>query len=924
MNPSPRAMRRLATLAACIILYGCGGHDAGSYIASARSYLAKSDFNAAIIEAKNALQKEPENPDARYVLAEALLQSGDAAGAEAEARKAIELHIAPDRGYPLLARALLARGDAANVTKELGSRRLDTPSARSELGVLLASAYAAQDDLASAQKSLGDALAEEPRNARGLLLKAQLAAHAGDLAAAKAAVDSALEVAPTDADALLMKADLAIADHRVDDAQKLLQQAVDANPRVIAPRAALLSLALRTGKLDMAKAQLAKMKEIEPRDLRTVYSTALVAFSGGDFAQARDAIAPLLAARPDHLPSLMLSGLVDYQLASYGSAEEKLRRVVGKVPDDPAARRVLAMIELRTGRGREALDTLGPALRQFPDDPGLLRLAGEAYLTLGNAPQAEAAYAQANALDKGNVASQVRLAQVRLATGDTARAFSELETLASQDASAGQADLALFSAHMKRREYDQALAVTEAMEKRMPKSGVPFNLRGLVYLAKRDLPNARKNFEKALELQPDLDAAASNLATIDVEEGNLPAARDRYERLIEKNPKNEHLLLVSAQLLALSGGPSADVKARIDKAIAVNAQSVDARSALVAFDVQQGDTKAALAAAQAAISEIPGNPRLLDMLATVQLMNGNADEAVDTLKQLATLQPQNAVVLVRLADAQLRVKDFGSALATARRAAALKPDLPQAWGAVIKSEFMAGKPEEAIAEAKKLQKDNPDKPLGYALEGEILSVQQKYLDSAAAFRTALSKQATPALAVRLYITLRQAGKPDEATAVANDWMKSHPKDVTLPLVLAEQDQQQKNYASAADGYKRVLDVDPDNAVALNNLAWVLVEQGKPEGVEYAERAHRIAPFNPNVLDTLGWALARTGQAKRGAELLKMAAAIAPNQADIRLHLAKALIDAGDRAAARDALNRLSKLDKDSPIRAEAEKLLATL
>jgi predicted Zn-dependent protease len=122
----------------------------------------------------------------------------------------------------------------------------------------------------------------------------------------------------------------------------------------------------------------------------------------------------------------------------------------------------------------------------------------------------------------------------------------------------------------------------------------------------------------------------------------------------------------------------------------------------------------------------------------------------------------------------------------------------------------------------------------------------------------------------------------------------------------------------------VLQIDANNSVALNNLAWVLGETNDPKAIEYAEQAHRIAPFNPSVMDTLGWALTRNGQAKRGLELLRMASAMAPGSADIRLHLAKAMIETGDKAGAREALAPLSKLDAASPLRAEAEKLLTTL
>ncbi len=128
--------------------------------------------------------------------------------------------------------------------------------------------------------------------------------------------------------------------------------------------------------------------------------------------------------------------------------------------------------------------------------------------------------------------------------------------------------------------------------------------------------------------------------------------------------------------------------------------------------------------------------------------------------------------------------------------------------------------------------------------------------------------------------------------MANKWSKAHPDDATIPLVLAQQSQQRKDYAAASAGYRRVLEIDSDNVVALNNLAWILAEQKDPKAIEYAEEAHRLSPFNANVLDTLGWTVTRSGDPKRGVQLLRMASNLSPRHAEIRLHLAQALNNAG--------------------------------
>jgi len=91
-------------------LAACTKDDASMYVASAKSYIAKRDYKAAVIEIKNALQREPDNGEARLLLATALMETGDPAGAESEVRKAIVAGAPEDSTYPLLARALLAHG----------------------------------------------------------------------------------------------------------------------------------------------------------------------------------------------------------------------------------------------------------------------------------------------------------------------------------------------------------------------------------------------------------------------------------------------------------------------------------------------------------------------------------------------------------------------------------------------------------------------------------------------------------------------------------------------------------------------------------------------------------------------------------------------------------------------------------------------
>jgi Flp pilus assembly protein TadD, contains TPR repeats len=115
------------------VLGGCGSKDAASFVASAKGYVAKGNYSAAIIEVKNALQKDSNNGEARTLLAASLLETGDPAGAEAEVRKAMALHVSEEQTSPILARALGAQGQIGKLRSELGDLKLNDPAARAEV-----------------------------------------------------------------------------------------------------------------------------------------------------------------------------------------------------------------------------------------------------------------------------------------------------------------------------------------------------------------------------------------------------------------------------------------------------------------------------------------------------------------------------------------------------------------------------------------------------------------------------------------------------------------------------------------------------------------------------------------------------------------------------------------------------------------------
>jgi Flp pilus assembly protein TadD len=176
-----RISHALLALALALGIAACSRNDPASFVASAKAYMAKSDYRAAIVQLKNAAAGAPNDAETRFLLAKALLEAGDVAGAETEVRKAIDLKYSPQETYPLLARALLGQGKYDAAIAAATAQKLESAQARADAGSTVAVARSALGDPKEAKSAIDAVLKEMPGNPRALVVKAQIAAQGGDL-----------------------------------------------------------------------------------------------------------------------------------------------------------------------------------------------------------------------------------------------------------------------------------------------------------------------------------------------------------------------------------------------------------------------------------------------------------------------------------------------------------------------------------------------------------------------------------------------------------------------------------------------------------------------------------------------------------------------------------------------------------------------
>ena len=207
----------------------------------------------------------------------------------------------------------------------------------------------------------------------------------------------------------------------------------------------------------------------------------------------------------------------------------------------------------------------------------------------------------------------------------------------------------------------------------------------------------------------------------------------------------------------------------------------------------------------------------------------------------------------------------------------------------------------------------------YASLGALAMARREY-------EAALGYPNAPASAhLGLSHVFARLGYDEEAEEQIRRAIAAAPKDAESYVALGIMSSKRGMVQAAEDAYRKATELDPKSVRAANNLAFILAERRglAAEALPYAERAYKLGPEEPPVLDTLGRCYQRLGRLSEALPLLRKAARLAPDDNDIQLHLALGLAEAGRAAEARPILTQIATALDDSPARVAArEKLKA--
>ena len=929
INSRLNARLAISSLAAmiiivCSLLSGCGNNlSEKQYIDRAKELQDKGDYRSSVIELKNALRRNPNSMESRWMLGNIYIDIGDGAAAEKELRRAGELGVASAALTVPLGRALLLQEQFKRILQEIQPTTELARSDQAKVHAIRGYAQFGENHSEEAAKEFKVALLLNANLTMALLGNARLSLTEGDVDKARDWVNQAITADKNGGEAWSVLGD-------IDRYQDKLKEAEQAYTTAIAKRhnkksdqlkRALVRIAL--GDMKGARDDIEALKKVVQNQPDVHYAEGLLLFQEKKYADAQLAFEETLRLVPDYMPAVFYLGASHYVQKHMGQAEQYLNQYLQYNPRYDIAAKLLGVVRLQNGDYKGVETALLPLLERNPKDTFALRLLGEAAMTQGHSKEGIAYLKKAVALAPDSAEMRARLGLGLLFKGEQDRGFHELELAIDIDPTLYQTETILIVNYLQAKAYDKALAGAQRMRERKSDSPVPLNLMGMAYVGLNQQDKARESFQQALKLSPGDPSAGINLASLEVKQGNLEKARSIYQDILKHHPGHLFTLLSLAEM-ETNAGKIEKARDLLQQAMDSNQNALQPRVLLARYYRNNGDPHKALILLQEVEKSYPNHPALLTEIGDAQLASGEPANALVTFKRLVEVLPKAAGSHYLLAKAYADMKNVDETRKEIKAALALEPNHVLARIAYIRLLLLEGKNDEAAEQLTQLKQKHPDEPEVFAEEGRLALAQNKPREAVSAYREAFKRSETTAILIGLAKSQWANGDQRVAIDTLENWLRKYPGDMQAVYVLGESYMALGRQGQAVDSFKQVVKRMPDNVLALNNLAWLLRKDDSKTAMKYAEHALELAPAAPAVMDTAAMVLLEQAQTERALRLLERASTKEPNNGEFHYHLAVALSKSGKTEEARKVLRELLGTKKHFQGEQEAQVLLKQL
>lgn len=651
-----------------------------------------------------------------------------------------------------------------------------------------------------------------------------------------------------------------------------------------------LLLATRPPQLKEAKEHLDTLRDKQPNnaDVHVAFANYYAAMN--DLPSALTSMQTALQRDPNRSDLYLNQALLQVRAQQWDDAEKSYRKAADLDPKSSNALISLGNFYQLRGRFPEAEQLFRRAIDVAPSDPEPRGSMARLYMAENKPDQAEAFLKQAKKDFPDNSVGYRMLGDFYFANSQLEQATAEYTTLYRDHPKDPTVKKNYVQLLILSNRTDEARTLNDQVLKATPDDVDALVYKGQIEIRSGKPGDAINTLQGVLKNEPTSGVAHYQLGLAFEQAGNFSQAESEWREALRQRPDLTEARRSLAHA-AIRRGDANGLAQEADQIIALEPESSDGYLLRAIAEINRKQYVVAETYINRALAKFPNNPPAL-----IQLGNLRA--------------AQN-----RQADAQ---KAYQQALD-------VDPTSNEALGGVLNIYLAQGQHDKALAAAQAQSAKSPQNAGLHVILGRLYLEDRKDARAAeTAYRRALEiEKGNADASLGLGMALNAQGKADEALQTYLDAAKANPGVVAFQLLAGGIYESRQDWSRAKQLYQNVIDIQPDNAIASNNLAYVMLQQGGNVDVALAmaQTARRQLPNNASSADTLGWAYYHKGVYDSAIGLFKEAVKRDPDNATYNFHLGLAYAKNGQAALARQQLERVARIKPGSQ---ESEELKRAL
>ncbi|MBA6328709.1 PEP-CTERM system TPR-repeat protein PrsT [Colwellia sp. MB02u-6] len=879
---------QLATyLGVAVFISACGENmTSQEHVVKAKSAIEKNELSTSEIELKNALKVDGKNAEARFLLGQLYLSQGNSLVAIKELERAHSLNYDANKVVPLLARAyFLAENyeDISSLSEDSEYLVIDSKIrylAFKSIGAVFSG------KLEVAQKITLRIMSLSESHSYTLLANAYVNFSKNNNEEALSLVSAALLADSQNIDALLLKGHISFALNKFASAAENFKQYEKYQPQVSVTKLFIAHALLRDNKYDEAEKYADDILVLSSEQPLANYVKAVTMFDKKDFTLAKSHAETALN-QNYNLPVLkLIAGTSAFNVNNYESAYHHLNAIVKQMPANHYSRKMLAISQLQLGLIDDINETLIGFNATTSEEVRFLSSLSFQLAELGAVDQAKILAKQANeSAAESNAEQSIRSGILKLMTNDPS-GVEDLELTLEANPNFEGVELVITYAALQTGNYDKALKLAKAWQEKRPDIAGSYNMLAAVYIAQKNNELATQALQTSLLKEANNLFALTELAKLNYTEGNKTAAEKFSLRAIEEYPDNAKALRYYYALK-----PDEQALAKIEQAYQKSSDNIALTLLYIDALINSDDLTQALVISNGMASNVKTPKKAWLQRIAIYTKQQNELQLITTIEKWLKANPYHIEPILMVSDYYVKQRQVDRALQYLDKAL-LDHHEESLVLKIVKIQLLLDI--NKLYEAKKLYQDQQVQSVKFefksGIEGRIAFLEKDFVK--ATQKLTLFYQAYPSQKNVLLLALAFKGNNQEVQAqkVLQEYLAKNEQDNRVRMMLAD------SYLatepnSAILAYKKMLINEPSNVIVLNNLSWLYLEKGELEKAQlHSKKSIKLAPENPNVIDTRGMVLLKIGERLASWKALSKAYKISNGQdMSIALNYAEVLI-----------------------------------